>query len=96
MKVIPNEIPTLINGSTYNWAQIRTQFSNMTTPMIGVTAINYSSSREFENIPGAGDQPVARSSGNVTYEASITLFKDEVKRLQDAAPFGDITLMSPF
>lgn len=96
MQVIPNEIPVLINGSAYNWAQIRIQFSNMTTPIIGVTAISYSSAREIENIYGSGDQPIAKSSGNVTYEASITLLKDEVKRIQDASPLGDITLMAPF
>lgn len=96
MQVIPNEIPTLINGSTYNWAQVRIQFSNMTTPIIGVTSINYTSSREFENIYGAGDQPIARSSGNVTFEGSISLLKDEVKRIQDASPLGDITLLSSF
>jgi hypothetical protein len=96
MQVIPNEIPTLINGSTYNWAQIRIQLSNMTLPLVGVNSISYSQSREFEHVYGAGDAPIARSSGNVSYEASITLLKDEVKRLQDAAPLGDITLMSPF
>lgn len=96
MTVIPNEVPILINGSTYNWAQVRIQFSNMTTPIIGVTNISYSSAREFENVYGTGDQPIARSSGNVTYEASITLYKDEVKRIQDASPFGDITLLEPF
>jgi hypothetical protein len=96
MTVIPNEIPVLINGSSYNWSQIRIQLSNMTTPFIGVTSINYSSSREFENIYAAGDQPIARSSGNVTYEASITLLKDEVVRIQNASPLGDITLLDPF
>lgn len=96
MQVIPNETPVLINGSTYNWAQIRVQFSNMTTPIIGVTNISYSSSREFENIYASGDQPIARSSGNVTYEASITLLKDEVVRIQNASPNGDITLLEPF
>jgi hypothetical protein len=96
MQVIPNEIPTLINGSTYNWAQVRIQFSNMATPIIGVTNISYGATREFENVYGTGDQPIARSSGNVTYEASVTLFKDEVKRIQDASPFGDITLLEPF
>lgn len=96
MQVILNEIPVLINGSTYNWAQIRIQFSNMTVPIVGVTSISYSSSREFENVYAAGDQPIARSSGNVTYEASITMMKDEVKRIQDASPFGDITLLQPF
>lgn len=96
MQVIPNEIPVLINGSTYNWAQIRIQFSNMSTSVVGVTSISYSASREMENVYAAGDQPIARSSGNVTYEASITLLKDEVVRLQNASPFGDITLMEPF
>lgn len=96
MTVLPNEIPVVINGSTYNWAQIRIPFSNMTTPIIGVTNISYSSSREFENVYAAGDQPIARSSGNVTYEASITLLKDEVVRIQNSSPFGDITLLDPF
>lgn len=96
MQVIPSEIPVLVNGSTYNWAQVRIQFSNMSTPIIGVTSISYSSEREIENVYGASDQPIAKSSGNVTYTASITLYKDEVKRLQDAAPLGDLSLISPF
>jgi hypothetical protein len=96
MQPIPNEIPILINGSVYGWTSLRIQFSNMSLPLIGVTNIQYSATREFENVYAAGDQPVARSSGNVTYEASITLFKDEVMLLQKAAPQGDITLLSPF
>lgn len=96
MQVIPNEIPVLINGSTYNWAQIRIQLSNMTLPLIGITSINYDSKRQMENMYGSGDQPIARSSGNVEYDASMTLYKDEVVRLQNASPFGDITLMEPF
>jgi len=96
MQVIPSEIPLLVNGSSYNWAQIRIQFSNMSTPIIGVTSINYTSSRDFENVYGVSDLPISRSSGNVTFEASITLYKDEVKRIQDASPLGDITLLEPF
>lgn len=92
----PNEIPTLIQGEVTAWSSIRIQLNNMTLPLLSVTAINYGATREKTNVYAIGDQPIGRSYGAVTYEAAMTVLKDDLRPLIDAAPFGDISLLQPF
>ncbi|MEJ1242114.1 hypothetical protein WBG78_28460 [Chryseolinea sp. T2] len=93
---IPSEYPTLVNGEMYSWTSIRVQLSNAVLPLVSVTAISYSDAREKTNVYGVGDKPIGRSYGAVTNEGSITIHKDELRLFQDAAPFGDITLLDAF
>lgn len=89
---------TIINkfGTVAGW-------NNITANMLGrdiegITELAYSDETKKENIYGAGNKPVGRSSGNYEPKASITLYKEEVdailaalpngKGMQDIAPFN--------
>jgi hypothetical protein len=91
-----NENPININGEIFGWAQVRVQLSTATIPFNLITAISYSDSREKEKVYGSGDKPIGTGYGNYSADGSITLLKDAMKALQNAAPQGDITLLDPF
>lgn len=86
--------PTLLNGVSYGWGSIQVFMLNKN--IIGCRAINYTMNSETENIYGTGVNPVQRGFGNVTFEGSITLLKEEVVALQKIAPLGDITNIPAF
>jgi len=52
--------------------------------------------RKKKNNYGFGSEPISRGYGQTTYEGSITIYYDELKRLAAAAPNGDITKLPPF
>ena len=93
MQAIP--VPVLINGTQAHWADIQLSIAG-STPIYGVTEINYSVTRKIENVYGSGSEPIGRGFGNVEYNASITLKLTEVKSLVNLAPLGDITQIPPF
>lgn len=86
--------PTLLNGVAYGWGS--TQVFMLNKNIIGCRAINYKVVSETENIYGTGVNPVQRGFGNITYEGSITLLKEEVVELQKIAPLGDICNIPAF
>lgn len=78
-----------------SWADI--------TALIGGVALvefqeaQYNREREYKDHYGAGDKVVSRGAGNVTDSGlTIKMSFDELKRLEAAAPGGDITLYPPF
>ncbi|MDR1848126.1 MAG: hypothetical protein LBR17_08460 [Bacteroidales bacterium] len=83
-----------INGKLYEWAKIICSIAGVT--ITGISAINYSETEETTNVFGAGKYPIGRRKGQITTEASITLYKDEITRLEDAAPFGRLQDYAPF
>jgi hypothetical protein len=83
----------LINGKAHDWASI--EFSYGTSPVVGITAIQYGETREKKDNYGLGVRPVSRGYGQVAATASITLLAEEVKALEDIAPNGDITALPP-
>jgi hypothetical protein len=85
---------TLINGVNYSWSNIK--FNLFGVPVVGITEINYTRKQAKENQYGAGVEPVSRGYGNVEYEADITLFLDEWRRIIAAAPSKDPLLIKPF
>lgn len=76
----------LINGEAYSWSQIILNL--LGNPIVGITSISYSDEQEMEDNYGAGKFPVNRGLGNITTEASITLYMAEIEALQDAVPSG--------
>lgn len=78
----------LINGTSYGFSQIKINILGANP--VGITAVSYSDEEEMENQYGLGKKPVSRGYGAVTYEASITMFLEEVKKLQEASPTGRI------
>lgn len=93
MQAIP--VPVLINGTQAHWADIQLSIAG-STPLAGISEINYSVTRKIENIYGAGSQPIGVGFGNVEYTASITIKLNELKTLVDIAPEGDITQLPAF
>ncbi len=79
---------TLINGVSYSWSNLNFVVGGV--PIVGITKIAYKKDQVKENIYGAGNQPVSRGYGNVTYEGSITIKREELQRLIIAAPNKDI------
>jgi hypothetical protein len=66
-------------------------------PFLEIQEIGYNRERKIEDHYGAGPKVVSRGYGNV--EDNGLTFKmsfDELKRLELAAPGGDITLIPPF
>lgn len=86
--------PPLINGRAYGWADISAAPSGI--PLFGITDIEYSENQEMENIYGAGNRPVARGYGRVSYSGSMTLQMEELERLQSAAPNGRLQEIPEF
>lgn len=83
MKSIQNIQPN-INGFQFGWSSIVVNIGSL-VPVLGVTQISYKETTNFENLYGAGNGVVGRGVGNYTYEASITLYKEELRALQSAA-----------
>lgn len=85
-----------INGKSYSWGQIIVKMSNGTLPLIGITSVSYSQSQEKENIYGAGVYPVARGRGNKAAEASITVYMEELIKIQRALASRNLEDMEQF
>lgn len=80
--------PTLLNGVSYSWGS--TQIFMLNKNVIGCRSFNYKVTSDTENIYGTGINPVQRGFGNLTYEGSLTLLKEEAASLQTMAPLGNI------
>lgn len=85
---------TLINGVSYSWGSV--SFVVGGVPIIGITKIAYKKMQTKENLYGAGYTPVSRGYGNKEYEGSITIKREELNRLIDAAPNKSIEDIPPF
>ena len=78
----------LINGVAYTHADI--VLNILGVPVVGVTAINYSDPQEMTLNHGTGNQPVSVGIGRLTPQGNITLYKEEVEKLQLVAPGGKL------
>lgn len=81
-------IVPLINGKSYEWADIAINILGVT--IVGVTSIEYEEKQGMENIYGAGRFPVSRGYGKVEPTAKITLLMEEVQAIMAVAPLGRI------
>jgi hypothetical protein len=88
-------IPRMINGHSYEWSDVQLSI-NGSIPVIGITEINYSSTRNTQLIMGAGSEGISKGYGAKSYTASITLKLEEVQSLVAIAPFNDLTAISNF
>lgn len=92
-------IPPLINGTRHSWGQIALVLFGR--PVIGITEINYTQTKEKEDFFGAGTSPVHRGQGQKKATASIKLYKYEVDAIMAAAKAAaginaDLTDIAPF
>jgi hypothetical protein len=79
-------IVPLINGKSYEWADIAVNILGVT--VVGVTSIEYGEKQNMENIYGAGRFPVSRGYGSIEPTAKITLLMEEVQAIMSVAPLG--------
>lgn len=84
----------IINGINYSWANV--SLILFSTPVIGITEIDYKSKMDKKNNYGAGQQPVSRGYGNYEHDGSITLYLDTWKGIIASAPGRDPLLIAPF
>ncbi|MPM00621.1 hypothetical protein SDC9_46848 [bioreactor metagenome] len=89
-----NEIIPLINGIAYEWASIRVNlFGGI---VYGITGINYEEKQDMENIYGAGNLPVERGYGNISFSSGISLLASEVEAITANAPGKRIQAIPEF
>lgn len=93
-----NFVP-LINGSSYDWANITISF--LGSPISQITKINYDSKQNKQDHYGWYTQPISRGYGNVTYTGSIELYYDVWRSICQASipGFGNVNdplLIPPF
>lgn len=81
-------IPPLINGKSYEWADIIVNVLNL--PIVGITNIEYEEKQGMENIYGAGRFPVSRGYGKIEPTAKMTILMEELENIQSVAPLGRI------
>lgn len=84
----------LINGVSYSWSNIKLNLFG--TPVIGITDIKYKKKQAKENLYGAGVEPTSRGVGNKEYEASISIYMEEWRKIIDATPGKDPLNIPPF
>lgn len=83
----------LVNGINYDWSSVKLVLFGV--PVVGITKITYKTKQKKENNYGMGTQPISRGYGNVEYEGSITLYKEEWQGII-AASVGRAPLDIPF
>jgi hypothetical protein len=89
--------PTIVNkfGKMAGWNSITVNL--LGRDVEGITELSYTDSVEKENIYGAGQLPMGRSSGNYSAKASITINKEEIVALQRSlGPGGRLENIAPF
>jgi hypothetical protein len=79
-------IPPLINGKSYEWADVALNI--MGVSVVGIVAIEYGDDQDIQNIWGAGSDPISRGYGKREPMAKITLKMEEVESIMNVAPFG--------
>lgn len=87
-------ITPLINGKSYEWADIVVNILGV--PVVGITAIEYAEMQAMENVYGAGAYPISRGYGKVEPTAKITMLMEEVEPLMAAAPLGRLNQIPEF
>lgn len=82
-------IPPLINGKSYEWADII--LNVLGVPINGISSIEYGEKQEMQNVWGAGRFPVSRGYGKVDPDGTkITMTMEELENIQSVAPLGRI------
>lgn len=84
----------LINGEAYDFASVVCNILGV--PVMSISAINYATKQEKVNNYGAGKYPVSRGRGVKEYEASLDIAMEDIEKLREVAPNGDLTDIPPF
>ena len=74
------------NGTSYSWGQLFVKLASMDEAFVGITNISVTEAQEKANVYGQGYEPINRGYGNYTYEGSMTLKLEEVRKLIESSP----------
>lgn len=91
---MPNTIIPLINGVAYEWASITVNLFGAV--ITGITGINYEEKQDMENTYGAGNLPVERGYGNISFSSGISILASEVEAITAQAPGRRIQAIPEF
>lgn len=87
---------TKYQGTLYSWGQFYCKFrASMDETFVGTTNISIKKAQEKSNVYGQGYDPMGRAYGNITYEGSITLKLEEVRKLINKSPNNDLLEREP-
>lgn len=76
----------------YSWPDAEILADGGTTPIIGVTGIEYTVSRDHQNLMGKGKDPVEMIKGMKSYGGSMGFLQSAINALEDVLqPDQDIT-----
>lgn len=89
-----NNAPVLVNGKSIDWGNVELVLFGVI--VTGITELNYSRKRETKNNYGQGYEPVGYGYGQVTYEADISIYLEEIQNVLQAAPGRSILEIPPF
>lgn len=84
----------LINGRSYDFAQIRAAILGVVVPSI--SSIEYSEEQKKENNFGAGDRPVSRGAGAIEAKGKLTMSMNDVEAIRKTVPNGSLLSVPPF
>lgn len=87
-------VTVLRNGINYSWGSITPVIFGL--PVSAYTGIKYRVKQNKTNNFGAGEKPVSRGYGNEDYECSLSVYRDYLQSLIDAAPNGNPLQIAPF
>ena len=80
--------PPLINGRSYGWSDIKCAPAGI--PLLGIQEIEYNEKQEMDNVYGAGNTPVSRGFGRITYDGKLKIAMEELEKMQTASATGRI------
>lgn len=85
----------LVNGQGYDFSSI--VITLLGNPLVaGIKAIEYSTTKQKQNVHGAQGLPVERTSGQKNFQGSISLTLKEVKLIREAAGKIPLVDIPPF
>lgn len=81
-------------GSVYGWGNIECNLFGST--LVSLESIEWKRTQKKELIYGKGREPIGVGRGNIEYDGTIEILWDELVKIIDKAPAGDILSISPF
>lgn len=84
----------LINGVMYSAASVNNIAFGV--PVTGLVSLSWKRSQKTEHQYNLGNEPLGVTYGQITYEATITVYKDWWQSVINAAPNKDVLQIAPF
>jgi hypothetical protein len=80
----------MVNGEEYAWEDVQVALNGRVIE--GISEVEYTTEREFNEVRGRGSDPHTLGRGNKTYSGKLVMLQSEVEGIQRGLPRGkDIT-----